>query len=118
MPNVKDLKEELNELTTMKFISGAFTEAAAFKLKSIRASFEKNRQFYDEISHIYHLVRVNADNQKIIKDKKKQQELKSIHVALTSNKHFYGTLNTSIMNSFIKAIEKLNSDILIIGTTG
>src|SRR3989344_1917027 len=114
MPNVKDLKEELSELTTMKFISGAFTEAAAFKLKDIRASFEKNREFYDDLSHIYHLVRVNATSSKLDKAKKETKSLKSLHVALTSNKHFYGTLNTAIMTAFVKDVEKLDTDKVII----
>src|SRR3989344_7616723 len=118
MPNVKDLKEELSELTTMKFISGAFTEAAAFKLKDIRASFEKNREFYDDLSHIYHLVRVNATSSKLDKAKKETKSLKPPHVALTSNKHFYGTLNAAIMTAFVKDVENLDTDILIIGTTG
>lgn len=120
MATINDLKDELGELTTMKFVSGAFTEAAAFKLKSIRALFEKNRHFYEEISHIYHLIRINANKYYKAQEEtaKKTTDKKTLFVALTSNKHFYGTLNTSIMTSFVKETEKIETNFLIIGSTG
>lgn len=120
MSSITDIKDELNELTTMKFISQAFTEAAAFKLRSIRASFEKNRQFYEDISYLYHLVQVNANKRDLEHSKKKNKKIKPrvLYVALTSNKHFYGNLNINIMTSFIYDTQNIDADRLIVGSTG
>ena len=46
MATIVDLKEELNEITTLKFISSALTEASSAKLKKIRVLFEKNHEFW------------------------------------------------------------------------
>lgn len=118
MPVINDLKAELNELTTFKFIATAFTEASAVKLKKIRGMFEINRQFYDEISHIYHLVQINAARQNLKILPILVAKPKILSVAVTSNLRFYGMLNIDIIKHFLADAEKDGSDRLVIGTTG
>lgn len=118
MPVINDLKAELNELTTFKFIATAFTEASAVKLRKIRGMFEINRQFYDEISHIYHLVQVNAARQNLKILPILVSKPKVLSVAITSNLRFYGMLNIDIIKHFINDSEKDGSDKLVIGSTG
>ncbi|OGG30042.1 hypothetical protein A3A63_01835 [Candidatus Gottesmanbacteria bacterium RIFCSPLOWO2_01_FULL_46_9] len=117
MPTIADLKLELDDATTLKLISSAFTEAAAARVQKIKGQFETNRQFYDEISHVYHLVRLSG---KIISvaSNKKPAESKTLSVAVTSNQRFYGSLNVNIMHGFMDAVDRVNTDILILGTTG
>ncbi len=113
MSSIVDIKNELDELRTMKFVASAFTEAAATKLKNIRKAFERNHQFYEEISHLYHLVRLNANNIRL-----DYQKGKNIHIALTSNQHFYGSLNANIMQTFLHESQSVEGDLMVIGTTG
>ena len=118
MPNLTTLKEELNDLITMRSISSALTEASAARLKKIREKFEKNRSFYEEISHLYHLVRENA-----VKTNPKGRILfktnnRSVSVAITSNQRFYGNLNTEIVAAMLSGIEKNPTEVIIIGSTG
>jgi F-type H+-transporting ATPase subunit gamma len=117
MPTIADLKLELDDATTLKLISSAFTEAAASRIQKIKKQFETNRQFYDEISHVYHLVRESG---KLMKDKnaKADKLQKILCIAVTSNQRFYGSLNVNIMHGFIDAVSRLTTDILVIGTTG
>jgi ATP synthase F1 gamma subunit len=120
MPATQEIKDELDELTTLKFISQAFTEASAASIKMIRDKFETNKEFYDEISHIFHLVRIAYDKykkeKKIKNDENKQERVLS--VALTSNHRFYGNINVNIMRKFMTDVEQNRSEVMIIGTTG
>jgi ATP synthase F1 gamma subunit len=119
MPTIADIKIELEDATTLRLISSAFTEASAARIQKIKNAFETNRQFYDEISHVYHLVRVageahGAENGKTVT----KPPTKTISVAVTSNQRFYGNLNVNIMHGFSDEIGKTQGDIMVIGTTG
>lgn len=118
MATIVDLKEELNELTTLKLISSALTEASSAKLKKIRGLFEKNQEFFEEIRHVYHLVRVNAIRQGIKDSTPTAQSERSLAVAITANQHFYGNQNQMIMKSFTTDLVSGHYDVLVIGTTG
>ncbi len=123
MPTIADLKLELDDAQTLSVIASAFTEAAAARIGKIKAEFERNRQFYDEISHVYHLVRVAATTKDVKGDSDKKlppppSEPKVLSVAITSNQRFYGNLNVNIMRGFLEQIQKEKTDILVMGTTG
>ena len=61
MSFISEIKEQLESGLTLKFISNIFTEINATKIKKIRASFEKNRRFYDEITYAYQSIKVIAN---------------------------------------------------------
>lgn len=117
MPVIAEIKEQLLELSTFKDISTAFTEASAAKIKKIRQQFEVNKNFYEEISYVYHLVLINAKKQQQ-KPKIAVPAPKIICVALTSNMRFYGVINIDIIKLFLLESEKLQSDRMVIGSTG
>lgn len=117
MATVADLRLELDDATTLKLISSAFTEAAASRIQKIKKQFETNQQFYSEISHVYHLVRESG---KLLKkaNKTPSKSEKALAIAVTSNQRFYGNLNVNIMRGFLDAIGRSQTDVLVIGTTG
>lgn len=117
MPTIADLKLQLDDAFTLKLISSAFTEASAAGLQKIKKQFETNRAFYDEISHVYHLVRASGERL-ALERKIKLPEKKTISVAMTSNQRFYGNLNVNIMRGFQEAVEKGTTDVMVIGLTG
>jgi F-type H+-transporting ATPase subunit gamma len=120
MPTIADLRLELDDATTLKLISSAFTEAAASRVQKIKKQFETNRQFYDEISHVYHLVRLSAKDRPAFAKASAGNagKGKKLSVAVTSNQRFYGNLNVNIMHGFLDAVERTDTDVLLIGTTG
>jgi F-type H+-transporting ATPase subunit gamma len=119
MPTIDEIKSELDDASTLKMISSAFTETAAAKVQKIRAQFEKNQQFFEEISFIYHMVRVHSVNDKVLQEmKKKKENGKTLCVAVTSNQRFYGNININIMKKFIEDVQKITTDIMVIGGTG
>jgi ATP synthase F1 gamma subunit len=117
MATLADLRLELDDATTLKLISSAFTEAAASRIQKIKKQFETNQQFYSEISHVYHLVRESGKLMKI-GEKDPSPASKNLAVAVTSNQRFYGNLNVNIMRGFLDAISRMKTDLLVIGTTG
>jgi len=130
VPNIQNIKNELDDITTIKFISNAFTESSAVKIKNIREAFERNREFYDEVSYVYHLVKVNAIHHKsddakspihpspISKVAKSKETEKALSVALTSNQKFYGNINVNIMKAFVQKTKENDHSLLVIGATG
>jgi ATP synthase F1 gamma subunit len=122
MPSLTDLKDELADVTMLKFVSSAFTEASAARLKNIRTAFEKNQDFYKEISNLYHLVKLSAINAKKLDPKAnithEKDKNKTLCVALTSNQHFYGNINIQIIRKLVEDIKKIECEVLIVGKTG
>ncbi len=135
MPTPAEIKLELDDAQTLRMISSAFMEAAAARVQKIKNEFEKNSQFYDEISKLYHLVQVaRAKHPKderewggmffrkpipaeAEKEEEKKKE-KGVMVAVTSNQRFYGNLNVNIMQEFVTDAVSKKTDIVVIGVTG
>ena len=118
MPTINEIKAELDDALTLKMISSAFTEASAARVQKIKKLFETNRQFYEEISHVYHLVRAGHSEETV-----KKPDLPTdgvVYVGLTSNQRFYGNLNVTIMDKLLSDYEKESGKkkLLIIGSTG
>lgn len=118
MSVISDIKDQINDLTTFKHISAAFTEAAAAKLSNIRAATQRNERFYEQVTRIYHLVEMSARS--LEKSDKDAQILppRRLYVAFTSNQRFFGSLNNEIMKLFLREAAKSKVGMLIIGTTG
>ncbi len=117
MPTIADLKLQLDDAITLSLISSAFTEASAAGLQKVKKQFEINQQFYDEISHVYHLVRASGERLQLEK-KIAPLEKKIVSVAMTSNQRFYGNLNVNVMRGYLEEIQKQKTDVLVIGLTG
>lgn len=118
MPSVNQLKQELDDITTLRDISSAFTEASAGKIRAIRTDFERNRQFYEEVSHVYQLVKVSGHRLKQANTKTPPPVSKTLAIALTSNQRFYGAINTNIMRTFVTQTTGTSHELIVIGTTG
>jgi ATP synthase F1 gamma subunit len=120
MPSINDLKAELEDVQTLKFISSAFTEASSARIKKIRDAFEKNVQFYEEIMHLSFLVQQAGDKlEKMDKKLHKGTECSGmLFAAVTSNQRFYGNINISIMRRFVEDANLAHPELLVVGNTG
>jgi len=127
MPTITEVREELDDSVTLQFVSSAFTEAAAARVQKIKEEFERNRQFFDDMTHLYHLVRISG--KKVLPGKKgilgragpvegTEETGKMLSVAVTSNQRFYGNINTNIMETYMRDTGAQQTDRLIIGSTG
>ena len=111
---IKEIDQLLEEGNSLKQIAQAYSEIANQKLKRIRAQVERNRVFFDEISKVYALVRGIANKKGITVNKPR----KRVCIIQTSNFHFYGNINSSLIDFFLENIKDIETDKVIIGKTG
>ena len=118
MPSIESIKEELQDVEVLKGISSALLEVSSIKIRGLREEFEKNRIFYDEVSQLYRDVKLSAKRKDYV-DSREGFVDKEIHVAITSNQRFYGSLNRSVMDAFrLNIVPQSGVENLVIGHTG
>ncbi|KKR80570.1 MAG: ATP synthase gamma chain [Candidatus Daviesbacteria bacterium GW2011_GWA1_41_61] len=115
MSTIKQINQVLEDSNSLKLVAQAYSEIAAIKLQKIRKGIEKNRNFFQEISEIFHVVRVAAMRQGIKIATKRRGTLS---ILLTSNYHFYGSLETQLVEFFILNTTKFKTDRIVVGKTG
>lgn len=110
---IKEIDEKLEEGQSLKAIAQAYSEIANLKIKAIRSQVERNRVFFQEISKVYGLVRTLALKKALGIKKSK----KTVCILITSNYHFYGSINSDLIEFFIQKTQNLSLDRIIIGKT-
>ncbi len=117
MSTIEETKQELQDVEILRGLSSALLEIASIRIRGLRENFETNKTFYDEVSDLYRMVKLAAKKRNYT-----EQGLvdtgPELHVAITSNKRFYGILNRTVMDAFVEDIEEGDRDYLIIGFTG
>ena len=109
---IQEIEKLITEGHSLKTIAVAYSEIAHLKIKKIRAEVERNRAFFDEIAKIYGIVKGYALKKGVAMQKPK----KRLHVLLTSNYKFYGTINTALINYFLGSTHELkDTDTIVIG---
>lgn len=108
MSNIEQLKAQLSTTQALRSIAGAYSDISAMRIETLRAAFWRNSVYFEQISQIYQSVKASAI---VLKPK-------TLHVALTSNKRFYGNLNRDVMQEFQEQNERMSDDALVIGLTG
>lgn len=118
MQSLNQLKKQIDTTQTIKLITQALGDIATFKLKSTRASIERNIKFYKEIVQVYRLVKVIATRKNSFKQIPKKFPGQTICVLITSNERFYGDLDTKLAEFYAKSIAKFPCKKLIVGLIG
>lgn len=120
MSRIADLRKFVDEYRSTELITGALQDISATKMQFIRKEFEQNARFFAGIREVYGIVKAHAQESGTTgAQEEKSRAGRDIHIALTSNKRFYGNLNRSIARAFVQAVESAeNSDFLMIGQTG
>jgi ATP synthase F1 gamma subunit len=111
----REISSLIEQGTSLKLIAQAYTELASIRLKKIRDDTERNRQFFDDLTYVYGIVKKVAKKRGISPNPKPK---KRISVLLTSNYRFYGNINNELVKFFMVGNAKYPSDKLVIGETG
>ncbi len=108
---IKEIDASLEEGQSLKQIAQAYSEIANLKIKRIRTETERNRVFFQEISRVYALIKKIAVKKKVNVEKPK----KTTSLVITSNYHFYGNINSDLLEYFVDFTRKLKTDYIILG---
>lgn len=114
MPTLRQINQVLDESYSLKLVAQAYSEISAIKLQKIRSNIERNRNFFQEMTEIFHIVKVAASKKGIMPSTKKRG---TVSILLTSNHHFYGSLETQLVRFFIINTTKFKTDRIIVGKT-
>ena len=115
MSVIQSLRQDLREAATLKLLSTSFIELSAIKMKASRDSLLQNKQFYEDIQHLYQSIKKGAHDEGLISEAVPGT---TVSLALTSNKRFYGTQNSDIVKKFLADIAHTPGDAVMIGLTG
>jgi len=115
MAKTVDLRNIIEETETLSEIASAYTEMSEMKIKQIRSAYELNARFYIEITYIYQHLMLTAANRKLLSP---EGESKILSVAITSNQHFFGTMNLDVIDTFDNDSATKTLDRIVIGATG
>ena len=111
-----ELKDIIDQGDTLKLISTAYAEIATSKLTKIRAAVLQNRSFLENLSNVYITVQEEAIKKRLQALTNKSKS--GISIVITSNYHFYGNVNTNLVDFFLNQEKNSKNDQIIIGQTG
>ncbi len=114
MSQITEQKQNIEDIESAMYITGALRDISAIELKKLRKKFDKNNSFYVELLELFQLVWLISSKNGL---KDKTDNKKNLFVAYTTNSHFYGSVNYDIMTKFTKETDS-KSSCLIIGDTG
>lgn len=121
------LQQEVQQAETLQYITDVLADISALKIGEIRAGFERNTKFYQEIAQMYHVVKVLAARRNVRLEgvggnqkSKESKEVEELRIVLTSNRKFYGQLNLDTMRRFLDDLVggALQFDCWVVGETG
>lgn len=109
---IKEINQLIEESQSLKDVALSYSEIANQKLKKLRGSLERNRQFFEEIFQLFSITKIWAAKKGISFIKPKN----AISILITSNYHFYGNINTYLIEHFVKTTKDQSADRIIIGS--
>lgn len=118
MATIERKKSELEDIRTVRFISSAFLEISAARMQKLREALETNDRYYSEISNVYTILKQSALRHQDVSVEGPSQKTRTVAVAFTSNKRFYGTINRDVVKRFFERMSGQHIDCIVIGTTG
>ncbi len=116
MSIIQTKKAELNDLETIRLISGVMRDVSVNQIKGLRDSFYQNLEFYQAMGQLFNKVKqlINQYHGGLAAEMKNRPRA---HIAITSNHRFFGTLNQEVMRAFLADWNQAD-DHLVIGRTG
>lgn len=128
MQSRKELENELESLNTMLNVVETYQEIAALRMRKIRSTVLKTREYLDGLSGILQQARISYDDRgklHIEKHSKKssvdvdeKQGPQEVAVFLSANTTLYGDVIRNIFELFINDIKDRDVDIAIVGKVG
>ncbi len=115
MSRIKELQEDLQQTETAQFVTAMLRDISATRLQSIRVAYERNMSYYNELHSLMSLIKQHARKAQVTVPAND----KTIYIALTANRRFYGSINNRVISTLKKTIsEDEEVDFYVVGQTG
>lgn len=116
MSVIKKTRKELENILSVKTLSGVLRDLAVERVQHLREDFKKNVEFYEEIEDLFAKVQVLV-NQQYTGIANEMRKRPTANIVITSNHRFYGSLNQEVTDFFL---EEWNSaeDHIVVGKMG
>lgn len=111
MSQLEQLKAEIKDEEILHDLASAFTEVSAAKIGVLKRNFEKNQDFFKEVSDLYRLVKSSSNPPTT-------DSRGVLAVAMTTNHRFYGVINLEVMKKFLSEIKEKDADRMVVGKIG
>ncbi len=116
MSAINELREGLAHTETAQFVTTMLRDISATKLQSIRVAYEANEAYFTELHELVGILQRYATQKNITLPSLKK---KRVLVAVTSNRRFYGTLNSDVIAALAEQVAAYpGCDCIVIGQTG
>lgn len=115
MATIRQIKQTLEQDESLKLVTKTFSEVSANRLKQIRGVIERNRSFFTEIAGLYHIVKTEALERKIISKNKKEG---AISILISSNHRFAGAVENQLFLLYVSHTPEFATKRIAVGRTG
>lgn len=124
MATPKEVKENLEMISTVKNVTATYQEIANLRMKQVREKVLKNREFFKELLDIYQRVKsahLFSFKKSWLRKKRvsfRRAEKGKVIVFLSANQFFYGALILDIWKEIQNHLKKDRTDLAVVGRTG
>lgn len=125
MESLKKIKEQLEIISAIETITTVFQEIAHAKMMEIRRDVLKTREFLEELSRVYYLIKRSYFyyfKKGLLKPKKEisfiRKKRETALIFLSANEFFYGTLILDIWTKLYEFWKKNKGHLVVVGRLG
>jgi len=120
MATLKEIKRNLETIRLMKEISSAYQEIANLRMKQIRETVLRNREFFKELMKTYRRIQAASllELQKKKIEKRIEKKKEEAAVFLSANESLYGNLILDIWKKVEEYLRKTKAHLVVIGRVG
>lgn len=134
MKNIRQIKNELETVASLKVAVDSYQEIAASRMRKVKKSVLANREFMTGLADLYQRVAVTHDylnledaNRSLLVSRKRRSANntnlrktngKTVSVFVSSNTGLYGDIIKKTFDLFLKSVRTSSTDLVVIGRTG
>jgi len=124
MPTLREIKENLERIETIKNLTNIYHQIAALRMKKVREGVLRNRKFFKELLSCYQRIKTAylfSLKGKRIKERRiplLKGEKEKVIIFLSANHFFYGTLILDIWSKILPYLKENEADLVVVGRVG
>jgi len=113
------INKELDFLEQTRDLCVSYEQISMMRMNAIKKGVLTTRDFYKDVSDVYYKVKKVYKKQMVGLEKKRaEKQSKKVSVLLSADNKLYGDILQKVFREFVSAIQKEETDIIIVGSLG